>query len=389
MADNEVKIHVSADADLKGIEATQKKIQDLHKAATAYESKGMDTAASSARADARGLERDVARFTRERAAEEKRVTGELREQEALRKAGVRQQSQIIGMLGRLGMGAIGAEIASSIVDQLAANESLGNRGVATEARNKRQHTILNSIRGTSGQVASEAWSAEDNVAHLKHERPQLETDAKYGTLRAAGEGALWGGGIGATIGSFVLPGVGTAIGAGVGATAGAAIRGIPAYFQGQNRINQSEQDQKQEEERAAKLSELAPKLFMEQEGGLQMGALRGRSKRSLEGQREAFVNEMSEQWLGVYRDIYNRTKGNDGMAKEMADMTVENALRDRQAQAGAGLVDAKTGAGGVAAAAQWASGAFPGMAEVGAKIDGLHTTVQAGNQALQLVNQAK
>lgn len=388
MSDGEVKIHVSADADLKGIEETQKKIADLKKAADAYEAKGMDSAAASARSDARGLEREVSRFTKERAADERLVTRELREQEALRKAGIRQSNQLISALGRIGLGAVGSEIVSSAIEQLAAGETLGNRRVATDSRNQRQYAILNSIRGTSSQVAGEAWAAEENVAQLKRDRPQLETDAKFSVARATLEGAGWGAGIGATLGS-IIPGVGTLIGAGVGATIGAGIRGIPAYWQGQNQLKQSEQDQQQEEKRAAQLSELAPKLFMEQEGGLQLDKLRQRSKRSLEGSRAAFVDEMSEQWLNTYRDIFNRTKGDDSIASEMANLTVQNTLRDRQALAGAGLVDAHTGAGGVAAAAQWASAAIPGMGEVASQIEALHATVQSGNQAIQLVNQAK
>ncbi len=424
MPGEDVKIHVAADADLKGIEETQRKIAELRRAATAYEAKGIDTAAATARADANALERDLNKTLRARAADEravakerlnagrevqaaaerwtakekeaakekadaeKQATRELKEQEAMRRAGIRQQDRMVGAGLRIGVGAVGGEIAADIIEQLAAGQTLANRRAATEARNQRQYTILNSIRGSSGQVAGEAWQAEENVAQLRRDRPQLQTEQKFGAARAVVEGIGWGGGLGAALGS-VVPGIGTLLGFGIGSVLGAGVRGIPAYLQGRNRIQQSEQDQQQEEARGQQLSELAPKLFLQQEGGLQLEALRSRSRRTLEGQRTAFVDEMAEQWLNTYRDIYNRTKGNDAMSKEMADLTVGNLLRDRQVQAGAGLVDSRSGGAEIAAAARWATGAVPGQADVAAKIDQLHTTVQAGNQAIQLINQAK
>jgi hypothetical protein len=222
---------------------------------------------------------------------------------------------------------------------------------------------------------------------LRRERPQLESDQKYDTLRSAGQGAAWGAGIGAAVGS-VVPVVGTAVGALLGGAIGAAAQGVPAWLQGRHKVKASEQEEAAEAHRAGLLQEMAPRQFMEQEGGLQMDRLRQRAKRSLEGSRAAFVDDMAEQWLGTYRDIYNRTAGNDAMAKEMADLTVQNSLRDRQATAGAGLVDAKTGGAGIAAAATWAM-QTPGWQEVGAKISELHGTVQRGNAELERVNLAK
>lgn len=381
-AEKEVTREVRAQGD--ELEETKKRIKDLYRSAAAYEANGMDTAAASARADARSLERDVARFTKEKAAEENRATREMREQDALRKAGITTMRQI----GNIGVGALVGEIIPSVIDQIAAGETLSNRRAATESRNTRQASILNSVRGTSGQVASEAWSAEDNVAQLRRERPQLQSDQKFNTARAIGEGAGWGAGVGAVVGS-VVPVLGTAVGAGIGAALGAAVKGIPAYLQGRNALKQSEQEEQQEEKRGKNLTAMASDKFLKEEGGLQLGALRGRSKRSLEGHREALVNEMAEQWLNTYRDVYNRTKGNDAIASEIAGLTVKNRVIDTQAAAGAGLVDARSGGGEIAAAARWATGSFPGMSELATQINALHATVQQGNQDGQIVNQAK
>ena len=74
----EVKIHISED----GADATRAKIQELYKAAAAYESKGIDTAAKSARADAKALEGDLAKLGKERAVAQKEITREMAAQTA-------------------------------------------------------------------------------------------------------------------------------------------------------------------------------------------------------------------------------------------------------------------------------------------------------------------
>lgn len=314
-----------------------------------------------------------------------------REELALKRAGVgvatpKAAASLGSVLMQAGAGAFGAQVFGDVVDQMAQSQSLGLRRTATAAGNARQAAIL-AARGTSGQTAAAAWAAEDNVAELRRNRPQLQSDQKFGALSAAGQGAAWGAGVGAMVGSAV-PVLGTAVGAVVGGGIGAAAMGIPAWMTGGNKVKQSEQDEAQEAEKAAKLSELAAKQFNEQEGGLMMDKLRARSKRSMAGQREAFANEMAEQWLQTYRDVYNKSNRNTKMAQEAANLTVDNSMRDRQAQAGAGLVDAYTGGAGIAAAAKWATQSG-GWSEVGTKIDGLRGSVEAGNREYQTINQAK
>ncbi len=306
-----------------------------------------------------------------------------REELALKRAGVSVVTPQAGGLGsvlmQVGAGALGAQVLGSVVDQVEQSVALGNRRAATAAGNARQVAIL-AARGTSGQTAAAAWAAEDNVAELRRNRPQLQSDQKFDTARSAGMGLIGGLAMGfmmgGPIGALALGGI------------GAAGMGIPAWMSGGNKVKQSEQDEAQEAEKAAKLSELAAKQFNEQEGGLMMDKLRSRSKRSMAGQREAFADEMGEQWLQTYRDVYNKSNRNANMAQEAANLTVDNSMRDRQAQAGAGLVDAYTGGAGIAAAARWATQSG-GWSEVGTKIDGLRGSVEAGNREYQTINQAK
>jgi hypothetical protein len=381
--EGEVKIHVAGSADLQQIEAAQNKIKELYRAAAVYEDKGITTAAASARADARSLERDVARLTRERGQAERAITREMREQTAERRAGV----GLLGALSRAGAGVLVSDVLGSAIEQMAAGESLGNRRTATGAANQRQLAVFNSIRGTSGQMQDEVYAAEDRMAERERNKPQLQTDQKFNTLSAAAEGGAMGAGIGAALGS-VVPVLGTALGALLGAGLGAVVRGVPAYLQGGNKIAQSNQDQEQDADKLAKLKAQKEERFMGTEGGLALDALRGRSKRSLGGQREAFTAEMAGAGLAQYREA-KAAGASDDIAKEMSDLTVQNKLRDRQAQAGAELVDAHTGGAGIAAAASWATRQNPAQGDVTAKLETLISVVNQGNQESQRVNHAK
>lgn len=379
--EGEVKIHVSADADLKQIEAAQARIKELYKAAAVYEDKGITTAAASARADARSLERDVARFTRERAQAERAVTREVQEQNALRKAGIGSG----GMLGRImasGAGGIVAgEVFTAVIEQMAAGEALANRSAATQAGNARQRAIMSGFRGSPGQLMESSWAAEDNAARLQRERPQLVSDRKFGTMTAALEGAAVGGGIGAAIGS-VVPGIGTAIGASIGAGIGAAVKGIPAYMQGSKALKMSEQEQALEEERAVKDREAGQERYRNIEGGLELSAMRNRAMRTLEGSMGAFTDELTAKAVAKYTEA-KKSGASEDMAREMATLTYQNELRDRQAIAGASFVDARTGSAGIAAAATWAMGSTPAESKIEAKVDRAVTLLDAGNQAFE------
>lgn len=386
MNDGEVKIHVSADADLKKIEDAQRRIQELRKAAESYDSNtrvDMSGAAKSARSEANSIEREVARFTKERAAAEKKVTQEMKEQDALQKAGVGRRLITMRSLTSAGLGALAGDVFSNVIDQIAAGEMLGNRRTATESRNNRQFSILNSIRGTSAEMVSDSYATEDRIAERKRERPQIQSEQKFNTWKSAGEGAAWGAGIGAAIGSIV-PGLGTAIGAAVGAGVGGAVKGVPAYLEWRNKLKQSDQDQAQDEEKLKKDNEEAPKKFMREEGGFELDALRQRSKRTLEGSRAAFVDDMADQWLKTYRDVYNKSK-DTGFATESADLTIQNKLRDRQATAGAGLVDARSGGAGIAAAAHWGMRVTGGWQDVVTELGGLRGDVNSANMDNRII----
>lgn len=369
--EGEVKIHLAVDGDLQRIEAAQQKIKELYRAAAVYENKGITTAAASARADARVLERDVARYTRERAQAERVVTREMREQTAERKAGLNvggrgteaMRSAVAigqdlvhggpqgaaGSLMSAGMmggpaamaAAVAAAVGAAIVTTLAKESGLDTaQGLGIQQRGFMRSYKLGrqaGIFGSSAGLVSDALAATDEGEERKSKRGEIAERARVKWYDPASW--TWGG-----------------------------LRKNEG--QREQEVNEAEID-KSEKARAEAIV-AARKKYMAEEGGLELRALRGRSQRTLEGSREAFKAELGGEWMAKYKSALKES-GDEGLAKEMADLTVGNKVRDLQASAGAGLVDARSGGAGIAAAAQWSMQAFPDM--VG-ELRSLNATVQ-------------
>jgi hypothetical protein len=381
MSDGEVKIHVSADRDLKQIEEAQKRIKDLHRAADAYESNNkvdMSSAAKSARSEARGLERDVARWTKERAAGEKAVTREMAEQTAQRKAGIgltpTRVSQAVGIGQQLMAGGDPASSASSMLVSTAARSgnpavialavagaiatSLASvfakqrdedtmRGLQQDTRIAKQNRRLNresGVFGSSGTLVSTAREAQEEVASRRDARPELEEKARV---------------------KWNAPSTWSSL--------------IGIKNEGEKELEVNDQQAIEAQVRAASAKKRAEARYRQTEGGLELDILRGRSKRSLSGQREAFVAEESGKAFAKYTEA-KRQGADEDMAKEMATLTYQNDLRERQAQAGAGMVSAKSGGAEIAAAARWSMAGTPQGGDIGSKLDSLIGVVNRGNQ---------
>lgn len=368
----------TAGREAQMVAAAKARIQELYRHAAAYEDKGIPQAAASARADARAIERDLARHARERAAAERAVTREVREQVAEKKAGIGGSVRLAnavslgqdlvqggpqaaaGGLMQAGMGggpvamaaAVAAAVGTAIATTLAREggkdkaQDLGvqQSGFMRSYRTSRQAGIF----GSSAGLVSEALAATDEIEERKSQRGQIAERARVKWYDPSSW--TWGG-----------------------------LRKNEGMRE--QEVNEAQIEQA-EKERAAAI-EKARRKYMAEEGGLEMRALRGRAERTLEGSREAFKAELGGDWLAKYKSVLQQS-GDEGMAKEMADLTVGNKVRDLQASAGAGLVDARSGGAGVAAAAQWAQQAFPDM--VG-ELRNLHATVR--DQANPLEKQSK
>lgn len=414
MADADVKINISTDVDTGRIEQLKAELASLKKEAAAMEKQAaripdlekaqrtlptrstareLDAARAAkgglaAQYDVIGqtqreisalqkeparLERDREKTARERSAAEKAVTREMREQQALRRAGITQAvgtvqagAQIAGGGGGMGMigglaalanpVAIGAAIiggATLGIAKLMASEkqkdTLMDLGVKRDSFNRSyQLNRAAGIFGSSGELVSSALAGDEEISKRKADRSLLDEKARVKWHDPSSW--TWGG-----------------------------LRKNSAQREAEENESQIADLEKQKEKAIA----AAQRKFMEEEGGMRLRALRARSKRTLAGSREAFLEEIGQEWMNTYKEAL-KASGSESVAKEMADLTVGNKVRDMQASAGAGLVDSKSGGAEMAAAAQWAMRVFP---DVGAKIESLHATVQA--QANQIEDQSK
>ncbi len=445
MADNEVKIHVNTEADTKGIEDAESRLRKLKEeeaktttrppgqpAATPQPAPRAEPRPAPERQGPRGKselateanprtpeekpqrrwetlrplteeeraqnrlkneqaeqERAQTIAAKERAAEEKKInkekadaerlaTREVREQEAMRKAGVGRiggaisagqgilsggdsaQSASSTMLSA-GMqsgsphvmiaAAIGAAlvgVAGLVAREMDKDTSQG-LGIGERAANRGyQQGRQAGIFGSSGGLVSDALSADEDIEQRKNARSSIAEKARQKWY--APSTWEWFG---------MRKNEGTR----------------------EQEVNEAEIENREKEK--AEATKKAQAKYMSEEGGLRMESLRGRSQRSLAGSRSAFVADMGQEWLAKYKEEL-AASGSEDIAKEMADLTVSNKVRDRQASAGAGLVDAKSGGAEMAAAARWGMQSFPDMRP---QIDALHATVKS--QANPLEKQSK
>ena len=390
MPDGEVKIHIRADGDSKKIEDMQKRIADLRRAADAYDKNtkvDMGGAAQSARSDANALEREVLRMSKNRAAEEKLVTRELKEQTAERKAGIslspRGISRAVGIGEQVLSGGNPASTASSLLTNAAATS--GNPLIMAAA-------IAGAIATTVASVVAQEQD-KDTMQGIKFD--QRRAGERYDLQRQSG---VFG-----SSGSLVS----TALDADKEINQREASRTELAEKKRQKWYNPStwewgglrkneghREEEVNEQEiiaagiRKASALKRAQALYEQTEGGLELDSLRNRAKRSQAGNRAAFVDDEAGKALAKYREA-KKQGASDSMAKEMATLTYQNDLRDRQANAGAGLVDSRSGGAGIAAAARWAMQGTPQGSEIGSKLETLIGVVNRGNQDAQTVKHSK
>ena len=384
MPDGEVKIHIRADGDSKKIEEMQKKIADLRRAADAYDKNtkvDMGGAAQSARSEAAGLEREVARLTKARASEEKAVTREMKEQTAERKAGIRlsprRMAQAVGAGEQMMSGGDPARSASSLL--VNAGMSSGNPIIMVTAVAAALATTL------AGVMAKERDKDTEQRLKFDENRANERFDAKRAWGVFGGSGQL----MGSALSSEKEAAQREAAGAGLKEKARQKWYDPSTWEFGGLRKNAGHREDEQNENeriaaeiRAGSQRKQAAARYQQTEGGLELDTLRDRSKRSLEGQRGAFVAEEAGKAFAKYTDA-KKNGASEDMAKEMATLTYQNDLRDRQASAGAGLVDARSGGAEMAAAARWATQQMPQGSDIAGKLETLIGVVNRGHQDQQ------
>jgi hypothetical protein len=267
--------------------------------------------------------------------------------------GIGSMASAIGPAGIAGIAAVGAVAVGTIVEQLTKDyverQGIALRDQAARKMNAHGLAIGAGWRGTAGQSQAEEFALQQRMAEREANRPELERQGKrnwYNPLRWFGSSQTW---------------------------------------EGQRNLDENDKAQKRDAEQLEKQKEQTRKKFHEEEGGIEMDHARHRAERSQSGQRAAFVDEQKKAWLERYRGLRG-AGATDAEAAQTAGLEAETRMRDRQVAAGSGLVDARSGAGDIAAAARWAGMSTPGMAEVAAAIGALHGTVRDSSQKAEEAN---
>jgi len=282
---------------------------------------------------------------------ERKATQEMQEQERISKR----------MTMRIGGTAVSAGFAGleQILNYQSEMQGVGLRDTAGRAINQRQIGIMSSWRGSSTDTQAKQFAAEDRIFDRQQNRPNLQNTVRSDTR----DSTLTGAAAGAAIGSMV-PVVGTLLGAILG--------GATGYARGRMNGNVILAEDKTAQERDEKERDAAKKLkheqFTNEEGGLELDAIRARSQRTLSGIRQAQTNDLIRSGMTKFRAI-KAQGGSDSEAKEGAMLDTQNQLRDKQLSAASGLVDARAGASDIAAAARWGQIVTPTMDAVKQALD--------------------
>lgn len=340
----EIKVVVKQESQGNAIEATQAKIKELYQLAATYESKGIPEAASSVRAEAKTLERDLARSAKERLRDEKAITHERASQVAIEKARASRvarvtnavanfaEGQLAGVGGFTGitsaLGSAGgtvattAALAAAIATATFASEA--ERGhlfrmgdLSDKADREAQERKLKRLAGFEGTSSSNRAEARD----LREEAGRRES-AKEGLFEAAKprwwhpqEFGLWANNL---------------FGANMMAT------------QGEDAIKRNAAAQQTALRGAKEAEEQARKKFAET-GGREIEIQERMARGDMQGVR-AIEDKLTRQ-----RE-YNRLKEMDATDEEAgrgADAKVSNIQRERAAKFGR-LVTARDGMADVA-----------------------------------------
>jgi len=255
-------------------------------------------------------------------------------------------------------------------------QGVGLRDTAGRSITQRQMGIMGGWRGTSSEAQAKQFAAEDRIYERQQNRPNLENTVKRNTV----DSTLTGAAAGAAVGS-IIPGLGTLIGAALGGAAGY----VKGHMAGNVAMTEDKAAQARDEAERDAAKKLAHEKFSTEEGGLELDAVRQRSKRTMAGIRAAQVDDMARSGLAEFRRLHGMG-ASDKEAKEGAMLKTENDLRDKQIASASGLVDARAGAGDIAAAARWSQMAMPGrdetMGTLDSKIDTLIAIARSATEKL-------
>lgn len=219
------------------------------------------------------------------------------------------------------------------------------RDQAQRTIDERQIRLNAGARGTSAQALANERGLEDRIFERDQNRPEVERKAKTSIINqaliGAGSGALAGGSMGGPWGAAA----GALIGAG-----GGAYRG---YLEGNRSKQENDTAQARDRDLLETQQEERKRKFWAEEGSAELRLLEARSKRTVEGSKQMRIERERMEFMGAYRH-FEDAGASPEEARRGAELTVFENIKDRQQAIGASMVNARSSAGDIAAAAAWA-----------------------------------
>lgn len=354
-------VQLRANGDTAGAAALEREAAIMDRQATIQRVLGASKQdAGKMAADQVDAEIALAKQAAHRAASEKATTQELREQSKLGRGAIQAVAgQMGGGAGRLaGMGRIGGllaalfgakQIAQGMVGQEDAEDlqSAGmDRGYAMDAHRRR---IAGGYRGSSGQSTEHIRALDDQIAEREGRRGELDVKAR---------GAWWN------------PLRNTKW-----SKEGIDVFGFKFQGAGAREKETNEQEIERLKQDRVKEERVRKQQFNEMGGGLELEIERERGKRTAVGVGKARVKEFTKGWMEDYKRALGEG-AEEGQASEMATLKYERTRREQAAGAASGLVSARSGAGDVAAASNWAAALLGNREETTASINSMHETLR-------------
>ena len=306
---------------------------------------------------------EATRATRDRAADERAITQEHREREAVTKA---RDS----WMRRAGVtaGGAAAAFAGAMVEDYLLRQQIGLRDQHARASYDRARELHTTRGYSAGEAVADEGGLEGDIFERGQNRPLLQQQAKSGAVTGGLQGAAAGFASGAFIGS-IIPGLGTAIGAGIGAVVGGAAGAYRGHMSGKRALEESDTEQVRDKEELAKrheetkrrvATEISPAIKAQE--ALNAGHAQ---------ESRAIGDKLTRQL--EYQRLLKATLGDEALAAEGADTALATIHRER-AGAFAKLVTARDGAGDTARVAQAAIDQRNG-------VSALHETVKEQGRA--------
>lgn len=361
-----------SDADQK-MQTLKARIAELNRLEKGYEEKGIREAAQSVRSERTGAERELRGLERERAAEtkqradadraatrqraedERHVTREMREQHAV--AGARRRtaqtalSEAGSVAGIPGAGLVGGGVAGglAVIAGAIIGKAIKDQMAFLDTKNFEEGNLTGTFnRSRRNRGRTNPFEAEQDAAaeYLRNKAEMESSIDKRGTFKNS------------TLSNVLTLG------------------GLLGERDGDAAARENEERIARLQAEKARVQKDAEAAFTKGSGGQEMEMKRKLLDYDMQGVR---ASQDKISWMKEYDRVLKATGGNEALAQESAGSKVALEQRERAGQF-AGLINARSGAGDIARAARLASATNPGDTNVGGEVARLRQAMNANHR---------